>query len=59
MNVPKHLEQYVMDYRATDYGTWQICQGHADVCAIIGHATNTVNRVVREWCPRCGERLNA
>jgi len=57
--VPAHLARFVMDYPATGRG-WQewrlVCQGHADVCAIRGHATYTVDNRVQEWCPRCGEQ---
>lgn len=53
--VPEHLRHYVMDYNATSYGTWQIKQGHADVCKIVGHATNTENGVLQPYCPRCGD----
>jgi hypothetical protein len=32
-----------------------VCQGHADYCAVNGHATWTVDGEDQGTCPRCGE----
>jgi hypothetical protein len=31
-----------------------VTQAHANICAKYGHATHTVNGVVSNLCPRCG-----
>lgn len=50
--IPVHLELYVLDMAALKGET--VCQGHADVCAILGHGKNLRNGVEQGWCPRCG-----
>lgn len=33
-----------------------VTQEHADYCAKNGHAKQTVDGVVSEFCPRCGDK---
>lgn len=51
-SIPAHLQHYVLDMAASSGRT--VCQGHADVCAILGHGHNLRDGIERGTCPRCG-----
>jgi hypothetical protein len=50
--IPTYLQPYVLDMAALKGET--ICQGHADVCKIIGHGKNLRDSIEQGTCPRCG-----
>lgn len=50
--LPSYLRPYVLDMAASKGE--MVCQGHADVCAAIGHGKNLRNGVEVGTCPRCG-----
>lgn len=50
--IPTHLQRFVLDMPALHGET--VCQGHADVCKILGHGKNLRNGVELGTCPRCG-----
>lgn len=50
--IPAHLQLFVLDMAALNGKT--VCQGHADVCELIGHGKNLRNGVEQGSCPRCG-----
>lgn len=52
VSVPEHLQPYLLDMAALNGET--VCQGHADVCAIVGHGKNLRNGIEQGTCPRCG-----
>lgn len=52
VTVPDHLQPFVLSTPAL-FGE-MVCQGHADVCAILGHGFNRRDGVEQGFCARCG-----
>jgi hypothetical protein len=59
MDINSHFaKEFPAISTSDDWTDRVICQGHADYCEEYGHAKHTVNGIVQDRCPRCGDSRN-